>query len=1152
MFYQNSNDLVKNASNQSGHIQNSNETRKIITSQVNNGSVSNTLKNPENQVQHNSVASSPDSLDFGTQFMNNIQSLFSLKEGNTMPDVTDSVVNNAVKIVEKNGEIELAQLDKETKIMGLVEKQDATTRKQWAEVTDDAGVSMYGYITQNGIFQIWNVPRSSGDVTTPWLETDKMKNNTSVIGCPKPEQFKKYKVAGKWSEFKMFDILYDAGDTAKSNPLFMITAGVRDPRNSFNRDGVFSCGNEGMNVYVKERPSAVFQMSETRESAKTGCYVFKNNLNESELRNRGFTLQTDLTNASIAQCKRRAEDMGMSHFLLTPPNPGSLPNTGKCWVYNRSGDKPDLAGFMELDNTGNACHKIANREEGEDAIMQNYNTNDLPRLYGKTTTVTVEPVKDPSCDHRNPKQCITNDFKRDRYENCYLPRNKQAKPDENSWCGYWARVGECKRNPGYMLYRCQSSCQKYSNEFAAEEDTSNHYSPYGLASYTNEDIKGWVNTSSDPPEWKEAKKKYVERCKGTKGYTFLDDKYVQPTKTQHAGALYSLKKGGTTGVDLGPVGKIAYIDHNGQRHNYPESALSYLTPGSYIEMKGYDTRSAESTYGIDDSFSTNKFPALGNMSKWEMNIEFTLTGGSGWRPLIGDMYNNVNTSRGWGMWVSPSNRIHWSWRNNTKDTVINVGSNIKYNLKIINNEQTMTFVLLNTSSGNEQTDSFYKPSGATMSTNGPVTIGGWMANKSEKFVGTIHSIKIPGMYLINNPSLGQETPLSSPIPVAKIITTTIDQCRQLCDANQQCGGYVYTKGSNDSIGKCELKDRDKMFPKGVRIVDQTKQLFIKVPTINSTIKDATCLNANEASGSGGSGGSGEVYKAINSAQYSFYPDGGAMTSDFKCNIKSHIPKSETTIPVDLSVVSNAVDSAVDTTTKNTNLYREQTAIQPLREGMTTMEPDASYNSSNYGQAIQGVGDTLKKIAKSEYQRERLLAMTEESNKTLISESYKFILWSILAILAVLALLKLKEMFGQEDADDDDGGDNGVGGGGILATILGWFGVGSIKTDDIPDRTEEVKAALSSAGNQLKETGEQLSNSITEGADNLVKSANEAAAEAVEGATNLVDKAKETASNVIDRIGTATGAATGAAAPPPPTGATTGGKTRNITKTSRKK
>jgi hypothetical protein len=1131
MFYQNSNDLVKNASNQSGHIQNSSETRQIITAQVNNNrGLLNSEAAGAGVARAAVVSSSPDdnnksaSLDFGTKFLNQVQSLFSLKEGNTNQE--DVVVNNVSKDVAKNGDIELAQLDKEKGIMDLIQKQDENTRNQWAEVTDTTGVSLFGYITQNGIFQIGDIARSSNGVSTSWLDTYRMKNNAGVIGCPKPDAFKKYKVAGKWSDYKMFDMIYDVGDTAKSNPLFMITANVRDHRSAYERDGIFACGNEGKNVYVKERPSAVFQMTETDESVEPGCYIFDDNVNDNELRHRGFSLQNDLTASSIAQCKRRAEDLGRTHFLLTPPNPGNLENTGRCWVYDRSRSKPNLAGVMKIDKTGNACHKLANREEGEDEIMAEYSTADLPRLYGKKMIIPVEPAKDASCDHRNPNQCITRDFKRDN-DNCYLPKKKKPNPDENSWCQYWARIGECEKNPGYMLYRCQTSCQN-SKGFVGEEDTTNGYTARGVAGYSDQELKQWVNLSSDPPEWKDAKKKYVERCKGTKGYTFLDDKYVQPTKPQVAGALYSLKKYGPTGVNLGPVGKIAYIDHNGERHNYPESALSYLKPGSYVEMAGYDTRSADSTYGIDDTFSTNKFPALGSMSKWEMNIEFTLTGGSGWRPLIGDMYNNVNTGRGWGVWVSPSNGIHWSWKNDKKDTVINVGSNIKYNLKIINNENIMTFILLDPMSGNEQTDSFYKPSGATMSTNGPVTIGGWMTNTNEKFVGTIHSINIPGMYSIINPTLGQEAPLSNPIPVAKIITTTNDQCRQLCDANEKCGGYVFTKGTTDSNGKCELKDREKMFPNGLRIADKTKQFFIKVPTINSTMKDEKCITANQVSGDG------EMYKAINSAQYSFYPDGGAMTPDFKCDMKSHIPKGPGTVPVNLTVIYDAVDGAVASTTNSTNTYKQQTS---MKEGF---EDKASFEAGTYGQAIQGVGNTLKTIANSKYQRERLLALTEESNKTLISESYKFILWSILAILTVLALLKLKEMFGQEDADDSNDGAGGDGaGGGLLATILGWFGAGSIKTDDIPDRTEEVKAALSSAGNQLKESGEQLANSVTEGADNLVKSANEAAAGAVEGATNLVDKAKETASNAIDRIGTATGAA--AAAAPPPSGATTGGK-----------
>ena len=31
-------------------------------------------------------------------------------------------------------------------------------------------------------------------------------------------------------------------------------------------------------------------------------------------------------------------------------------------------------------------------------------------------------------------------------------------PDGNTNCPYWASIGECEANPGYMLINCQFSC----------------------------------------------------------------------------------------------------------------------------------------------------------------------------------------------------------------------------------------------------------------------------------------------------------------------------------------------------------------------------------------------------------------------------------------------------------------------------------------------------------------------------------------------------------------------------------------------------------------------------------------------------------------------------------------------------------------------
>ena len=376
------------------------------------------------------------------------------------------------------------------------------------------------------------------------------------------------------------------------------------------------------------------------------------------------------------------------------------------------------------------------------------------------------------------------------------------------------------------------------------------------------------------------------------------------------------------------------------------------------------------------------------------------------------------------------------------------------------------------------------------------------------------------------------------MPVGESITGSMEKCRGICDADEKCGGFVYTKSGSGADGKCELKDRAKMYPVGLRVADPTKQLMMKVPTINGTIADDKCKIRNGA------------YVAIDSGQYAHYPDTGAMSAGTKCDVNNLIPKGDMAMP-DITPMISAVNKVTKDTAAKTAEYRAQTSsAEPftgLREGM---EP---ISGTTYVATMEAVQKDLTKIANAEYQRERLIAMTDETNKVLIAESYKFILWSILAILAVMALLKLKEMFGQDDVDS--AGDAGDGSGGLFAYILGLFGVGSVKTDDIADRTGDVKEALSSAGEQLKEAGEKLTTGITEGADNLVSSANEAAAGAVEGAKGLADKVGETATDAVNKVGDAVGSAgtTAPAAPggaPGATGAGTGGGGR--ARISRKK
>lgn len=142
---------------------------------------------------------------------------------------------------------------------------------------------------------------------------------------------------------------------------------------------------------------------------------------------------------------------------------------------------------------------------------------------------------------------------------------------------------------------------------------------------------------------------------------------------------------------------------------------------------------------------TYEFPEIASLTNWQIDISFTVTGGAGtWRALIGDMYNEINSSRGWGIWVSSSNRIHWSWANTTSEpATISVALNTPYRLTVAQSSSPsslITITLVTISTGVTQTGSF--GTGGNPIGKGPVTFGGWRTSSSENFPGTISFINV--------------------------------------------------------------------------------------------------------------------------------------------------------------------------------------------------------------------------------------------------------------------------------------------------------------------------------------------------------------------------------------------------------------------------
>ena len=1129
MFYQNSNDLVKNASVTSGHVQNSSGTREVLVKQVNTVDQKDGSSGSGNGSSGSGNGSgSGESLSFGAKFQNMIQGIIdsvSLKEGldgagsgpanpsngmgGNTSDQTSFIKDKATEN-KKYTQQELDHITRVADIMKLVDNSDKSSRQKWVEVTDSAGVTKYGYITKDGIFQIWNAPTSP---ITNWFQTDKMKQNVGVLGCPAPSaSVQKIKIAGTWETIKPFDMVYADNDSGQKNPLFLLVNDtVRNPKNTVNGKGLFSCGNERTNVYVSQRPSADFQFpgQDGVDTIQMGCYVIANNVKDSDIKNRGFTFQDDLTEASISQCKRRAEDLGSSYFLVSAPQPGKPNNRGGCWIYTGDG-KPNIDGILTFDATAAKCHTVGNPEDDEDGYLKAYTPSNLKRLYGKNANAQ-ESVALYSLKRDGPTGVDT------------ANRNSVGSVGKIAYIDHNGERHEYPASALSFIKPTKENPAKYIN--LGGYDTRSAESSYGLKEITPGSFSDAANLLYKASRDGWTPQKFHQLC-DNKGAT-----YTRVTLAD--------------GRVIGAYTSVSWTSNAG----YVNDSTAFLYDGTrkYTTNSGMWGLGAYATY-----MNASYFPTFGG--------GHDLYIGGDWMYMNAYSYVASDRSAPFTRQIQMAN-IYGPW----------VGRQIPAEIKFLDDGRTVyliedgTYTKMVSSDGQEKyyvgNISQFNPANWNSYTN---TGGGkYLLNRINQYkefprrgwgAYEKYSLRDIEVYSVDATRFPSTNPPDyarrlRTMPVGESITASMEKCRGMCDDDEKCGGFVYTKSGSSADGKCELKDRTKMYPVGLRVADSTKQLMLKVPTINGTIRDDTCKAGNGA------------YTTIDSAQYAHYPDAGAMTSDTKCKINEMIPKKGELSMPDVTPMIGAVDKAINETNARAAEYRAQmtTKSTSTSSGGSSAEPFTgregmdNTGNSNYIDTMKGVQTDLTKIANAEYQRERLRAMTDETNKLLISESYKFILWSILAILAVMALLKLKEMFGQDDVEEV-----GDSNGGLIAYILGLFGIGSVNTDDIADRTGDVKEALSSMGNQLKEAGENLTTGITEGADNLVASANDAASGVVEGARGLADRVSETATDAVNRIGDAvgnigTGTGVGAEAAPGSSGAaTTGGRSRGPSRNSGKK
>ena len=320
---------------------------------------------------------------------------------------------NAIRVQNNEYMIQQRENNRRIKtISDIIATDDKRTRNNWVEVVDKDGLSKYGYITNNNIFQVWYIPGNPANNPVNWFTNEPIKRNDGVLGCPKfPATINKIQISNSWDNIKPYEGVYSKYDDKV--PVFFLTeSGVRDVNRSYKKSGLFSCGSETKNIAVKERPSADFDFEQNNGNPyKQGCFVVKSGKSiTGDLAKSGFKFQDDLGKTSISKCKRRTEDLGRSFFFMAE-NSDAIKNKADCYVYTANG-VPNIETIVSLDEKGASCYNVNSKEAEEDGYMKAYESTILPRMYGtKQTTTTKTPAKcppgynKPTADVNNKNYC---------------------------------------------------------------------------------------------------------------------------------------------------------------------------------------------------------------------------------------------------------------------------------------------------------------------------------------------------------------------------------------------------------------------------------------------------------------------------------------------------------------------------------------------------------------------------------------------------------------------------------------------------------------------------------------------------------------------------------------------------------------------------
>ena len=209
--------------------------------------------------------------------------------------------------------------------------------------------------------------------------------------------------------------------------------------------------------------------------------------------------------------------------------------------------------------------------------------------------------------------------------------------------------------------------------------------------------------------------------------------------------------------------------------------------------------------------------------------------------------------------------------------------------------------------------------------------------------------------------------------------TTEPLCKIACNSDPACAGYTYTNGI------CKKYTETQIYPKGDRILFDgaaADAVLNKTYIRNKKISDS---NSSHYS-------CNKVVNNVNSSVYSSYPATIEMTTTQKCALGLILDPQMSTL---------TAKSAAAVTSGGTI----KTAINGIYTNQNTLKNTINTKTTEIETGLANQGAVKRKIDKYEESNNTSTATVTDTELLLVSDNYKYVLWSIVTVLVGIGAIK---------------------------------------------------------------------------------------------------------------------------------------------------